>query len=97
MGSKGGRVYDKPESACVEGKSTFDDCLGYREKKSFEFRDSIEVGIQSRKDNGGKIFGSNESVGLIATSAESDYQIKKNESVVAAIDLAAIDRYRVYP
>lgn len=34
---------------------------------------------------------------LIATSAESDYQIKKkNESVVAAIDLAAIDRYRVY-
>lgn len=42
MDSKGGRVYDKPESACVEGKSTFDDCLGYREKKSFELRDSIE-------------------------------------------------------
>lgn len=34
-------------------------------------------------------------LGLIATSAESDYQIKINESVVAAIDLATIDRYRV--
>lgn len=45
-----------------------------------ERRRVSNLGIQSRKDNGGKIFGSNESVGLIATSAESDYQIKKKMS-----------------
>lgn len=47
--------------------------------------------IQSRKDNGGKIFGSNESVGFdsdVGRRRLSD----KNAYVVAAIDLAAIDR-----
>lgn len=61
-----------------------------------ERRRVSNLGIQSRKDDGGKIFGSNESVGFDSDVGRKRLSDKKNESVVAAIDLAAIDRYRVY-